>query len=284
MMPRSLSSSSKLALRSFGSLVMALALGAGGCASEDGDEEASATVTSALQAQSQGGVTDGVVDIEGTLAPEPEEAAAKVTDFPTRGLEPAGCATKTRVNNVVTLKLDKCNGPFGKVVIEGSLIATFSKTAADILHVDVVSGEGTIANGQALHYAANADVRFDGVKRHLTYHGDSSGKTKRGLAFERHTDLTIVVDTKAECADIDGVSKGSVGRTDVDLTIEGVHACRHVCPTKGSAHATVNGPLIKNTSIEVAFDGSDQAHVTIQAKKKRERDITLDCDAAEAAE
>ena len=97
MMPRSLSSSSKLALRSFGSLVMALALGAGGCASEDGDEEASATVTSALQAQSQGGVTDGVVDIEGTLAPEPEEAAAKVADFPTRGLEPAGCATKTRV-------------------------------------------------------------------------------------------------------------------------------------------------------------------------------------------
>jgi hypothetical protein len=254
------------------------------CASQSDDEEASATTTSALQAQSQGGITDAVVDTEGTLAPEPEEAAKAVTEHELRGLRPAGCATKTRDGNVVTLKVDKCTGPFGKVVLEGTLVATFSKTSDDTLHVDIAAGDGTTADGRALTYEAQADVRFDGTQRFLTYHGHSSGTTKRGKDYARHTDLSIVADIATHCAQIDGASKGNVGAYEIDLTIEGFKGCRDVCPSAGLARATVDGPLVKSASIEVSFDGSDKAHVKTHIKKDRERDIALDCDAAEAAE
>ena len=257
-----------------------------GCAKADVEEDgASATTTSALQAQSQDGVMDGVLDTEGAAAPEPEDAAKKVTDVPSSRFQPAGCATKTRDGNVVTLKLDKCTGPFGKVVLEGSLVATFSKTSANDLHVDIVAGEGTTGNGHALTYAAQVDVRFDGTQRVVTYHGSSSGTTKRDKAFSRHTDATIAFDVTTHCGQIDGVSKGSIGKYAVDVTIEGVKACRDVCPAGGTAKATVDGPLVKGASIEVTFDGSDKAHVKIDTKRKTsERDITLDCAAAEAAE
>jgi hypothetical protein len=257
-----------------------------GCApADEGDEEASATTTSALQAQNQDGVMDGVLDTEGAVAPEPEDAAKKVTDVPSSRFQPAGCATKTRDGNIVTWKLDKCTGPFGKVVLEGSLVATFSKTTANDLHVDVVASEGTTGNGHALTYAAQVDVRFDGTQRVVAYHGSSSGTTKRDKPFSRHTDVTIAFDSATHCGQIDGVSKGSIGHYDVNVTIEGVKACRDACPAGGTAKATVDGPLVKGASIDVTFDGSDKAHVKIATKRKtRERDITLDCAAAEAAE
>src|SRR5262245_3545998 len=91
------------------SLALALLVAESGCSADMEREEASATATSALQAQSQSGITDGVLDTEGTngaLAPDPEDAARIVAEYPTRGLRPEGCATKTRDGNVVTLKLD----------------------------------------------------------------------------------------------------------------------------------------------------------------------------------
>jgi hypothetical protein len=257
-----------------------------GCAREDEDdeEEASATTTSALQAQSQAGLTEGVVDTEGSLAPDPEEAARKVLEFPTRGLLPEGCATKTREANVVTLKLANCTGPFGKVVVNGSLVATFSRAAQDLLHVAMVSAEGTVASGKPLTYKADADVRFEGGQRFLTYAGRSSGTTARGRSFARQTDLSIVADVTTHCASIDGVSKGTVGRYEVDLTIQGFKGCRDACPTAGLARATVDGPLIKDASVEVTFDGSDRARVKIDARRKRELTVTMDCAAAEAVD
>ena len=41
---------------------------------------------------------------------------------------------------------------------------------------------------------------------------------------------------------------------------------------------------MKNASVSVSFDGSEKAHVTIDARKKRELDVALDCGAGEAAE
>jgi hypothetical protein len=262
----------------------ALTIAPTGCQKDEDEDEASATATSALQAQNQDGVMDGVVDTEGTVAPEPEEAAKRVAERPTRGLHPEGCATRTREGNVVTLKLDKCTGPFGKVTLEGSLVATFSKASANDLHVDIVAADGTTANGRELTYAAQADVRFEGTGRTVTYHGRSSGTTKRGKSFSRETNLSIVADLATHCAEIDGTSKGSVGRYDINLTIEGFKGCRDACPTAGLARATVDGPFVKNASVEVTFDGSDKAHVKIQARKKHERDIALDCEAGETAE
>jgi len=251
------------------------------CSDDAEREEASATATSALQAQSQSGLTDGVLDTEGVLAPEAEEAAKTVAEHPTRGLRPEGCATKTREANVVTLKLDGCTGPFGKVTMHGSLTATFSRASADVLHVDIAGSDDLTANDATLHYAAGVDVRYDGQERTMTYHGHSEGKTKRGVDFARHTDLSVVADVQTKCVAIDGMSKGSIGKFDLDLTVDGFKGCRDACPTAGNAHATLRGPLGRETNLDVTFDGSDEAHVK---GPKRSFDVALSCDDAEAAE
>lgn len=204
---------------------------AGGCAPADDEEEAaSGTATSALQAASQGGVTDGVLDDEAPSAPDPSEIAAKAVERPTRGLSPEGCATKTRADNVVTLTLDGCSGPLGKVVMSGELVVTFTRPAPDAIHVDVKGSDDLVANGKPIRYGAQADARWDGSRRRLTYHGESSGETKRGRAFDRATDLAIVADVATRCVEVDGVSKGSVAGWDLD---EGFKACEHACPTAG---------------------------------------------------
>jgi len=251
-----------------------------GCAAEDTDgDEASATATSALQTQSQDGVMDGVLDTSGDAAPEPEVVAQHVVDYPLSGLSPAGCATKTRSGDVVTLALDSCTGPFGQVVVTGNLVATFSKSSSNDLHVDIVARD-LLANGRALAYASQSDVHFEGSKRVVAYHGSSSGITKRGKDFSRTTDLTIAADIATHCAKIDGTSKGSVGKYDVDLSVNGFEGCRDACPTAGAAHASVDGPLVK-ASVDVPFDGGDKAHATIPARKPRELDVALDCQANE---
>jgi hypothetical protein len=254
---------------------------------DDDNEQASATTTSALQAQSQDGVTEAVVDVEGGAAPDPEDVAKKVVDLPTRGLCPEGCATKVRDGNVVTLTLNKCTGPFGRVEMSGTLKATFSKTNANNLHVEVATGVGTTANGKVVSYNAEADVRFEGSTRVLTYHGKSNGETKRGVKFARETNLAITADVSTHCASIDGTSKGTLGRYDVNLMIEGFKGCRDACPTAGLAKATVDGPFIRNASVEVRFDGSDEAQVKIDRgtnRRKTNHEVKMDCEAAEAAE
>jgi hypothetical protein len=251
-----------------------------GCSSAIEQEEASATATSALQAHNQSGITEGVIDIEGELAPEPEEAAKAVAERPTRGLRPEGCATKTRDGNVVTLALHGCTGPFGKVTLEGNLVATFTKTSADVLHVEIAGADDLRANGNALHYGADLDVTYDGTSRKLGYHGHSDGTTKRGVAFSRHTDLSIVADVETKCVAIDGVSKGSIGRFDLDLTIDGFKGCRDACPTAGTAKATLRTPR-REIDLEVRFDGTDMAHVKAP---KHDFDVKLACEDAEAAE
>lgn len=262
----------------------ALTLGSVACASDDSDgDEASATTTSALQAQSQDGVMDGVLDTQDDAAPEPEAVAQHVVDYPIRGLSPADCATKTRSGSVVTLTLDDCTGLFGKVVVKGSLVATFSKSSSNDLKVDIVASKDITANGRPFAYASQSNVHFDGTKRTVTYHGSSNGVTKRGKDFSRTTDLTIVADVSTHCAKIDGTSKGTVGKYDVDLSIAGFEGCRDVCPTAGVARASVDGPLVK-ASVEVTFDGSEKAHAKITARRNRELDIALDCQANEAAE
>lgn len=257
-----------------------------GCmSSEQGDEEASATTTAALQAQSRDGVIDAMMDIEGSVAPEADDAAKTVAESPRRGLRPEGCSTSARVGNTVVLTLNGCTGPFGNMEITGTLRATFSKPGADVLHIEIVAGEGTTANGSPLDYSAAADVRFHEAQRSLDVHGRSSGTTRRGKTFARQTDLAIVADVSTHCASIDGTSSGQIGSDDVDLTIEGFKGCRDACPTAGVARATVNGPLIENASITATFDGSDRAHVKVDRgthRRKSELDVAMDCAAAEA--
>lgn len=264
-------------------LACSLGLAPTGCAADADDEEEAArgTATSALQASSQGGVTDALLETDDTAAPDPEAAAQKIAEHPTNGLEPAGCATKTREGSAVTIALSGCSGPFGKITMDGALRLTFRRTGADVLHVDI-TGEDLVANGRPLRYLASADVRYEGSQRKITWHGESSGTTKRGRAFETSSDFAIDADVDARCVAVDGVSKGSVVGFDLDVTIEGLRACKDQCPAAGLARAIVRTPRGRERSLEVRFDGTEIARV--KGFRGREMDVALACADAEAAE
>jgi hypothetical protein len=268
------------ALAALAATVLALPTG---CSTTVDQDEASATATAALQAQSQGGLTDGILDT-GTpdgLAPDPATAAQTVAAQPSKGLFPVGCATKTQSGDVVTLTMNACTGPFGKVTMNGTMTATFSNSAADVLHVDVEAGDDLTANGTAFHYSAGVDVTYTSTSRTLTYQGHSDGTTKRGVAYARQTNVTIVADATTSCLAIDGTSTGSVGKYDLDISIAGFKGCPGACPTAGVAKATLNGPLVDDKSLQVTFDGSAEGHVSAP---RRTFDVPLDCEASEAAD
>lgn len=252
------------------------------CARDEDEDNAAATATSALRAQNEAGLTDALLDTDGTLAPEPEDAARMVAERPARGLFPEGCATKTQAGNAVSVVMRGCTGPFGKVAIDGTLVATFSKMADDVVHVEIVASPGATANGRDFSYASQSDVRYEGPRRTITYRGSSSGTTARGRSYSRATNVTVATDMGTHCVAIDGTSTGKVGPYDIDLTIDGFRACRDTCPTAGTARANVNGPLVRGASITVTFDGSDQIAAKVDARRDRELSITLDCQAGEA--
>lgn len=261
-----------------GSMLVAMT----GCAAREEEEEgATETTTAALQAGSQYGVTESVIE-DTDAAPDPETLAQKIVDRPARNLEPASCATKTRSGSVVTLVLSNCTGPYGRAVVSGTLTATLSKTAADVVHVTIASSDDFVANGKPLHLATTSDVRYEGSKRFVTHHGESRGTTKRGRAFDRQSDATITADVEARCADIAGHATGTVAGASIDTTIEGLRVCRDACPASGLAKATVKTARGRERSMEIRFDGSDEAQVV--GFRGREFSVALACGDAEAAE
>ncbi len=267
---------------SLATLPLALALAAG-CAPRDDDEEAAAqSTTSALQASQHGGLTEAAIDLDEGDAVEPERAAQAVAERPTKGLSPSGCATKTREGAKVTLVMKGCTGPHGKLTLDGTLVATFTRPSPDALHVELVGGDDLRANGRDLGYRADADIRYEGALRRVTWHGQVSGVTKRGKSYERRTDLDIVADTASRCLDVAGTSRGTIASWSVDVTIDRFRACEDQCPTSGQIKATVRSPGGRERSLEVTFDGSDQARVV--GPRGRELTVKMACADGETEE
>ncbi len=255
-----------------GAGALVLASTALGCNAQDDEAEAaSSSATSALQASQHSGLTEGAIELEGADAADPEKAAIAVAERPSRGLLPAGCATKTRDGNKVRLVSKGCTGPFGHVAFDGVLEATFSKGDSNQLHVDI-KGVDLQVNQRAFTYQASGDITYEGSLRYVTWHGDVSGTTKRGKEYTRHNELDIRADTAKKCLEISGTSTGTIGGFDLDITIDSVAVCKDQCPSEGSVHATVTGPAGRNRTMDIAFDGSSQARV----KGFRGRSFTVD--------
>lgn len=253
---------------------------AAGCARGDEEEEAaSQSTTSALQASQHGGLTEAAIDLDEASAVDPERAAAAVADRPMKGLSPAGCATKTRDGAKVTLVAKGCTGPHGKVTLDGTLVATFSRPTKDALRVELVGGDDLRANGREMRYRATADIVYEGALRRVTWRGDVSGETKRGKRYDRHTELGIVADTALRCLDVTGSSRGTIAGFGVDVTIDRFRACESRCPASGDIKATVRTPAGKEHTLSVSFDGTDEAHVV--GFRGRKFDVKMACEDGE---
>lgn len=252
-----------------------------GCAQDEDEEVASASVTSALQASQNGGLTHDIIDVPAESALDPMKVAAAFATRKPAGISPEGCMTRTQTGASVHLVFAGCTGPFGKVRLDGAADVTFKLDEERRLVADLI-GTKLRANDRPLQYKAQAIIRSEGDVRDVTWHAEASGQTKRGKDYSRSTDLAFRVDTVKRCLEGSGSARGTVAGFNLDITVDALAVCERACPKQGSVEATLAGPRGRERSMSVTFDGSDQAHV--KTSKGKTLDIAMACDEGEAAQ
>ncbi|MBI4955216.1 MAG: hypothetical protein HY908_24545 [Myxococcales bacterium] len=251
-----------------------------GCSDAIEERFATAVATSALQAPQQGGAGREVVDsVRDTCAADPDAAASDAAAHPIVGLYPSSCAVKTADGPGLHVELAGCTGVFGKVELDGGVDALFSPAEGCALHADLADSGDLTANGRPLDYAAAADITLGDGMRAVEWSADWTGTTRRGLAITQHTDLHVELDDATGCLAATGAAHGATSRFEYALELDGLALCPGACPSAGTVHAELDGPL-RDRAIRVDFDGSAVAHVT--GWSGRRFDVPLVCDEAEA--
>lgn len=257
-----------------------------GCGARDDEDDdvASASVTSALQASQAGGLNQDLADVDAEAATDPSRAAELIARKRAGGLTPEGCMTRTKSaeGNAVHVVFANCTGPFGKMRLNGSADVSFELDAQRRLVAKIVGGKDLTANDRPLAYKATGTLEVHGDERTVTWHAEASGQTKRGKDYSRSTDVAVTVDMATRCLDASGVAKGTIGGFDLELTVDGLSVCENACPKRGSARASVKGPLGRERTLEVAFDGSD--HAKVKTPRGKELSVHMACADGESAD
>lgn len=251
-----------------------------GCAKDEDDDVATASVTSALQASQQGGLNQDLTEVDGDAAIEPSKAAAFMATRKPVGVQPDGCMSRTQNGNTVHVVFNGCTGPFGKMRLDGSADVTFSLDESKRLVAEIVGGKDLEANGRELDYLAKGTLEISGDIRNVTWHVEASGETKRGRKYSRTLDLSATVDVGKRCLQAMGSAHGKMAGYELDVTLENLAVCEGACPTSGKAKAKLTGPAGGERDMEISFDGTSTAHVVTPRGKKL--DITMSCEDGEA--
>ncbi len=257
----------------------AFPIAATACTGADDEEElATSTATSALVTSEHGSMPDEVtMSATADRQLSAEALAIRIAARPFARLQPAGCATKTREGNTVHLIMKGCSTKRGRTM-DGTMDAVFVDAAGGVA-VTVRGGPDLVANGQPLAYVATATVRSTDTGNDIVWHAKASGTTRRGRAFTREADISVVTDAATRCATIDGTSRGTIAGRQIDTTISDLHACAEGCPSRGEVVSIVHtGP--HERTMTVTFDGTPQARV--KGLRGRMFNVSLACGDSEA--
>jgi hypothetical protein len=167
---------------------------------------------------------------------------------------PAGCATITRQENVVTHVLNGCTGPRGLRQLTGTLTVTFSDVATGV-QIDMASKDLKV-NQAIMDVASKGLLTNNGATKTLTISSAGNGVGPRGNKFVRTGSFTLVADPATECLSLDGAWQLSVGTVARSTTITGVKVCKNSCPSAG----TISHTGFRGRNVTVTFDGSTEAN------------------------
>jgi hypothetical protein len=195
---------------------------------------------------------------------------------------PSQCLTvKPLAAGRVEYDFADCTGPWGIFRVTGTIVASFSDTAAG-LQIDVggLPDGGAPAklqfhNGAQASYQATATITSTGgLQRSMQWTAALSGTTARGRAFMRNASWTTAWTVGESCVTIDGSAQGDVTGRTLDTTVKGFSRCRGECPTAGKVTIT-NVSASPPRSVEITYDGGDTAAFT--GVDGKTYDITLAC-------
>jgi len=205
------------------------------------------------------------------------DAAAEASLASRSFFKPAGCATSERVGNVVTHTFVHCTGPFGRHVIDGKIIATF--TNANAGGIDVEShGDGLSIDGSPATMTSHGHITFESGVRTFVHDGEWSGTSLKGFAVHHVGHHVVTFDPATQCVSRDGNGTTTVSRPEGDRvhthSISGYVRCDDACPKSG----TLVWTNAKGLSLKLEFLPDGEAQLT--TRRGRVFDIPLFCSAS----
>jgi hypothetical protein len=168
--------------------------------------------------------------------------------------QPAGCATITRSDNVVTYVLADCTGPHGLVHVTGTLVATFTDAATGV-EIDLAASALKV-NRATLDVDTTALLTAGAGQQKLVVTTRGHGIGPRGHAFVRTGGYTVTRETATDCLALDGAWQLDAGLAVRTTTVTGLRRCQDACPAAGGriVHTGFRG-----RTVTIDFDGSNAA-------------------------
>jgi hypothetical protein len=179
-------------------------------------------------------------------------------------------AGATPTEGTAKYEFNGCYGPAGLANIKGIVDVTY-KATLNHLTLDLVATDLHV-NRATVDWTAHAEIDAAGADRTMTWKASISGTTARGREISRTNDKVIDWTVGEPCVGIDGVSQGNLSGRNVKTEVNDFRRCRGSCPEAGGSIVVTN--LDKNVSIEIKYDGTNQATLVTP---RGETKITLLC-------
>jgi hypothetical protein len=238
-------------------------------ADHDESEEVESEVEAGLEEPLSGAAASGVVDVASLAEAAAERARTGAAAF----FQPAGCLVSTRAGNVVTHVFTGCTGPAGLVNFTGTVVATWSRTAAGVQVVHRATGFAL--NGARVdHEATLAYAVVNGVYTR-TRTASSTGTTATGRPIVHQAEYTTTYDATTRCIRRDGASQTTIGALAFSRGVTGYERCGvglGGCPTRGTI--TLVRPRLE---LVLSFPGGAAVDMTVNGRYFRR---SLACNAS----
>ena len=251
-----------------GSLLCAAAVVGSGCGGSAGfsatdaelaaDSTDTADVVSGLTSVSSDGVDVSASGLTGEQA-----ATAAAASAGSKFILPA-CLTKNVTGNVATYTLNSCSGPYGLVLVTGTLTATYTVAVAGgtpTVNVNLV-GTGIKVNGMTVDVATTAKISGPTSNRTASVTSTSKAVTQRGNTINHSGMYDATWD--GMCLTLSGSFATQTAMNSYATLISGYKKCQNACPSQG----TVTFTNLANT-LTITYTGGRMAKLVLNAGKEQ---------------
>lgn len=236
--------------------------GSTGFTSSDAEVAADSTETADVVSGLTSVSTDGV-DIAASGLTNEQAATAAAAVAGSKFLLPA-CMTKNVVGNVATYKMTNCTGPYGLVLVTGTLDATYTVSivgGTPTLQVALL-GTGIKVNNMTVDVATTAKISGPANNRSASVNSTSKAVTARGNTITHSGMYDATWD--GMCMTLSGSFATQTPMNNYTTVISGYKKCQNACPSQG----TVTFSNLANT-LTITYTGARMAKLSLNGGKEQ---------------
>lgn len=206
--------------------------------------------------------TDGV-DLSASGLTSDQAATAAATAAGTKFLINA-CMTKNVVGNVATYTMNSCTGPYGLLLVTGTLTATYTvSVVGGTPSVTVnLAATGIKVNGMTVDVATTAKISGPTNNRSASVTSTSKAVTARGNTITHAGMYDATWD--GMCMTLTGSFSTQTPGNSYATVISNYKKCQNACPTQG----TVIFTTLANT-LTITYSGGKMAKLVLNGGKEQ---------------